>query len=136
MRTIEQIRDFLDAFVSWASAQPDIHAIGLVGSYARAVARDDSDIDLVVLTEQPQKYLAETVWIEEFGQIEKYQFEDYGKLTSLRVWYLDGNEVEYGITVLDWAALPLDKGTQQVISDGMLVLFERSALLSPHIANG
>ena len=105
----------------------------MVGSYARSAARDDSDIDLVILSELPQRYLGDTAWIERFGQVGKYQIEDYGKLTSLRVWYLDGTEVEYGITTLDWVALPLDEGTQQVISDGILVLFERSPLLSPHI---
>jgi predicted nucleotidyltransferase len=133
MKTIEHIHDFIEAFVRWASIQPDIHAVGLVGSYARAAARENSDIDLVILTGQPSKYLAETAWVKQFGQVEKYQIEDYGKLTSLRVWYLDGTEVEYGLTTLDWAALPLDEGTQQVISDGMLVLLEQSPLLSPYI---
>jgi uncharacterized protein len=133
MRTVEHIRNFIDRFVAWASTQPDVHAIALVGSYARAAARDDSDIDLVFLTDQPQKYLESTAWAERFGPIERHQFEDYGKVTSLRIWYRSGIEVEYGLTTPDWAAEPLDAGTQQVIADGMLVLFERNALLSPHI---
>jgi uncharacterized protein len=57
MRTIEDIRDFLDAFILWTSKQPDVQGIALVGSYARGAARDDSDIDLVILTDQPHKYL-------------------------------------------------------------------------------
>jgi len=56
MKTIEPIRDFLDAFVHWASDQPDVQAIALVGSYARGAARYDADIDLVILTDQPSKY--------------------------------------------------------------------------------
>jgi hypothetical protein len=87
----------------------------------------------VLLTDQPQKYLEDSDWPERFGRVEKYQIEDYGKLTSLRVWYLGGLEVEYGISTPDWAAQPLDSGTQEVIADGMLVLFERSVLLSPHV---
>jgi predicted nucleotidyltransferase len=133
MKTIEHIHDFIDAFVDWASTQADVHAVALVGSYARGAARDDSDIDLVLLTDQPQKYLEDSDWPERFGRVEKYQIEDYGKLTSLRVWYLGGLEVEYGISTPDWAAQPLDSGTQEVIADGMLVLFERSVLLSPHV---
>ena len=133
MRTVEHIRDFIDRFVAWASTQPDVHAIALVGSYARAAARDDSDIDLVLLTNHPEKYLADIAWAERFGAVEKHQIEDYGKLTSLRVWYRNGHEVEYGLTTPDWAAQPLDAGTQQVIDDGMLVLFERRVLLSPYI---
>ena len=53
MRTVEHIREFLDTFVAWASAQ----AMALVGSYARGAAKDDSDIDLVILTDRPQTYL-------------------------------------------------------------------------------
>jgi predicted nucleotidyltransferase len=99
MRTIETIRDFLDAFVDWASDLPDIYGIALVGSYARGAARDDSDIDLVLLTDRPQKYLDDIQWTERFGTVEKHQTEDYVKLISPRVWYRDGYEVEYGITM-------------------------------------
>ncbi len=130
MKSAEYIRDFLEAFVNWASAHEDVQAIALVGSYARGEARDDSDIDLVLLTDQSQKYLEELKWIERFGVVEKQQTEDYGKLTSIRVWYQNGYEVEYGITTPDWAAIPLDAGTQEVIRDGIIVLFERGNLLS------
>jgi len=99
MKTTEHIRNFLDAFVPWASAQEDMQAIALVGSYARGAARDDSDIDLVLLTDEPQKYLEDLKWMERCGLVEKHQTEDYGRLTSIRVWYQNGVEVEYGITV-------------------------------------
>jgi predicted nucleotidyltransferase len=98
MKTTDHIRDFLDAFVSWACDQSDVQAIALVGSYARGAAKDDSDIDLVILTDQPQKYLDTIKWTERFGSVEKHQTEDYGKLISIRVWYQNGPEVEYGIT--------------------------------------
>ncbi len=133
MKTIEHIRDFIDAFTQWATTQPDIQAIALVGSYARNAATEPSDIDFVILTGEPSKYLENPEWINQFGSVERQQTEDYGKVTSLRVWYVNGREVEYGISLPDWAALPLDAGTQRVIQDGMRVLFERSALLSPHL---
>ena len=99
MKTVEHIRNFLDHFVIWACDQPDVQAIALVGSYARGAARDDSDIDLVILTDQPRKYLDDLKWIERFGAVERYQTEDYGKLTSLRIWYQNGVEVVYGMTM-------------------------------------
>jgi predicted nucleotidyltransferase len=135
MKTVEHIRDFLDRFMAWASAQSDVQAVALVGSYARAAARDDSDIDLVILSDQPEKYLEDLVWVEQFGEIEKHQTEDYGKLTSVRVWYEDNFEVEYGFTTPDWAAQPLEPGTEKVIKGGMLVLFERGPSLSPLLTN-
>ena len=133
MKNIEHIRDFLDAFVTWASDQADVQGIALVGSYARGAGRDDSDIDLVILTDTPQKYLADLKWIERFGVVEKHQNEDYGKLISARVWYQNGPEVEYGITTPDWAAAPLDAGTKEVMLGGMIVLFERGNLLSLYL---
>ena len=132
MKTIEYIREFLASFVQWASVREDVQAIALVGSYARDEARDDSDIDFVILTSQPEKYLADLKWMEHFGLVEKYQIEDYGKLTSVRVWYQNGMEVEYGFTTPDWAMPPRDAGTQRVLRDGMRVLFERGNLLSQH----
>lgn len=132
MRTMEDISDFLDAFVAWASHEPDVHGIALVGSYTRGTARDDSDIDLVILTKQPSAYLENILWIERFGPVEKHQTENYGKLTSLRVWYQNGVEMEYGITTPDWAATPLDAGTREVMRGGLKVLFERGDLLSRH----
>ncbi len=133
MKNIKHIRDFLDAVVIWTSARADVQGVALVGSYARGAARDDSDIDLVILTDQPSNYLDDIQWIERFGVVEKHQTEDYGRLTSQRVRYQNGPEVEYGITTPDWAAAPLDTGTRRVISDGMLVLFERGNLLSRYL---
>lgn len=132
MQSSEDIRDFLNALVAWASDQSDVQAIALVGSYARGAAREDSDIDLVILTNQPAKYLDDIQWTERFGSVDKHQTEDYGKLISFRVWYLNGPEVEYGITTPDWAATPLDPGTREVILGEMIVLFEREILLSRH----
>ena len=132
MKNTNHIRDFLDAFVKWASAQRDVQSVALVGSYARGEAREDSDIDLVVLTDQFPKYVEDTQWTELFSLVEKVQTEDYGKLTSIRVWYRNGLEVEYGFATPDWAAIPLDAGTHEVIRGGMMVLFERGNLLSRH----
>jgi hypothetical protein len=36
------------------------------------------------------------------------------------------------MTTPDWAATPLDAGTQEVIRGGMIVLFERGNLLSQY----
>ncbi|HEX9386151.1 MAG TPA: nucleotidyltransferase domain-containing protein, partial [Anaerolineales bacterium] len=79
MKNINDIRDFLDNFLAWASAHGDMQAIALVGSYARGEAREDSDIDLVLLTDRPQQYLEDIKWIERFGVMKKHQTEDYGK---------------------------------------------------------
>ena len=127
-----QVNQFLNEFTDWASAQSDIRAVALVGSYARNAATPTSDIDLVVIVTRPDNYMRDLEWTRRFGTVLRHQVEDYGKLVSVRVWYADGREVEYGITVESWAALPLDEGTRRVLSDRMRVLFEREPLLSRH----
>ena len=133
MRTTEHIKIFLNAFTSWASTQADILAVALVGSFARDAATETSDVDLVLLVNDPRKYVENTSWLKQFGLIEKRCTEDYGNVISLRVWYDGGHEVEYGLTTRDWVQLPLDEGTRRVIEDGMRVLLDREALLSPHL---
>jgi hypothetical protein len=86
-----------------------------------------------LITNNPDRYLKNTQWVERFGSVVKQQREDYGKVISLRVWYANGHEVEYGITTLAWVQPPLDEGTRRVIKDGMKILFEREALLSSHV---
>ena len=128
----EQVTRFLNEFVAWALTQPDIRAVALVGSYARNAATETSDVDLVLLTRRPEMFLQDINWAQRFGTIERQQLEDYGLVTSIRVWYTGGLEVEYGLTDERWVATPLDEGTRRVISDGMQILFEREPLLSPH----
>jgi len=128
-----QITQFLSDITQWASEQADVIALALVGSYARNAAKESSDVDLILITEQPEHYLNTQDWYHQFGAVEKQQVEDYGLVTSIRVWYTDGLEVEYGITDERWAAVPLDEGSRQVIADGMQVLFERGTVLSRHL---
>lgn len=129
----DQVAKFLNQVTVWASARADILALALVGSYARNAAKETSDVDLVLIAADPGQYLKDQSWLQRFGTVEKSQVEDYGLLTSIRVWYHDGLEIEYGITDERWSAIPLDAGTQRVIGDGMRVLFEHDDILSRHL---
>jgi hypothetical protein len=68
-------------------------------------------------------------WINEFGDAKSIKVEDWGQVTSLRVFCQEDLEVEYGITTLEWAREPLDEGTRQVIADGMEVMLDKSGIL-------
>jgi predicted nucleotidyltransferase len=125
----KQVKDLLRAVVKWAEIQPDILGIALVGSYARDEAKIDSDVDLVFLTLNPKELIDKPEWITEFGKAKSFEFEDWGVVTSLRVFYQDGLEVEYGITTIEWVIEPLDESTHQVIADGMKVLLDKSGFL-------
>lgn len=121
--------DFLDRVVEWAQNQPAISGVALVGSHARGEARPASDIDLVLLCDDPQVFLSDTSWIERFGDVEACQTEDWGMVTSLRVHYQGGLEVEFGMTTPEWAGLPVDSGTKSVVLNGMRMLMDRDGAL-------
>ena len=53
-----------------------------------------------------------------------------GKYLPKNVWLF-----VYGMTTPDWAAIPLDAGTEEVMRGGIKVLFERGRLLSRHVTS-
>jgi predicted nucleotidyltransferase len=124
------VSDFLDTFRCWASAQPDIEAVALVGSHARGTAAEDSDVDLVILTPDVDRYLLDQSWVSLFGDVAECREEDYGRVTSLRAFYGLGIEAEYGFAAPDWAAAPIDAGTLRVVTDGMEVLYDPRGILA------
>lgn len=130
MATKARVDGFLFEFKRWAATEAGIHAVALIGSYARQTATEVSDVDLIVVVSSPNIYLKYRQWTGLFGNIVREQTELYGKCTSLRVWYDEGMEVEYGFVDESWAALPVDDETRKIISDGMKVMFERKPLLS------
>ena len=122
--------ELVKAVASWAENHVDIVSVALVGSHARGNARVDSDVDLVLQCASPARYLEDLSWISEFGVAKDVSVEDYGVVQSVRVFYEDGPEVEYGITSSEWATLPLDEGTLKVLRDGVKVLLDRDGSLN------
>jgi uncharacterized protein len=119
--------------VEWARAQAGLVALGLVGSHARGAAREDSDLDFLLLVEAPGSYLADMRWVSAFGFPARTRVETWGKVTSLRVWYAEGPEVEFGLAPLDWGSKPADPGDAEVVGEGIVVLFERDEILSERV---
>jgi predicted nucleotidyltransferase len=128
------VYNFLEQVVKWASTTPGIRAAALVGSHARYSARPDSDVDLVLIVDNPQGFTHNRDWINQFGKHVKSQEEDYGLVTSFRIWYQDGLEVEIGFTDQRWVSKPLDEGTRRVMTDGIRVLFEENELISQFLS--
>lgn len=124
------LSDFLSRTTQWAEEHPDIVGLALVGSNARNAAGPDSDIDLSILCKDPDGLLLITRWITLFGQAREIYLEDYGPTRSLRVFYKDGLEVEFGIADPSWVSLPLDPGTRGVLADGARVLYDPLGLLN------
>ena len=61
--------EVLNRFLTWAHSQKDIRAVVVVGSRARTdhPADDYSDLDLVVVTTDSNRYLSQTDWLKPLG---------------------------------------------------------------------
>lgn len=122
---VERTAGFLEHVRAWVEPREDVRALVVVGSVARGDARPGSDVDIVLLTNHPGRYLVNVDWISDFGAAHRVELEVYGKVTSVRVVYDDGLEVEFAIAAADWASTPLDPGTEAVARDGIVVLLDR-----------
>lgn len=120
----------VEAVVEWATDQAGICGVAVVGSYARGTATAESDLDLVILCDEPHELLADGDWVNRFGVCESIEIESYGIVTSIFAGYEWGLEVEFGITPRLWADLPVDDGTARVISDGMKIHYDPEGLLT------
>ena len=130
-QTPERVERLLHQVVAWAAEQEGVKAVVLVGSYARGDARADSDIDLVLLVDDPRGLIEDHRWSARFAPVERLKTENWGEVRSVRVWYSGGPEVEFAVASPDWARRPLDEGTARVLQNGFRSLYDPLLLLSP-----
>jgi hypothetical protein len=118
--------------VAWARCRSDIVGVALAGSWVRGAARDDSDIDLILLVADPRifrrdDWLAEIQWHE--ARPAQWRDADYGVVWSRHVRLIPPCEIELTFCSPSWAGTdPVDAGTAKVISDGCQVLLDKSGL--------
>lgn len=116
---------------SWAAGEPRARALGLVRSWARGTATAESDLDLVLLSDQSTCYTTSTGWLDVLGQPPIVRKEQFGVITERRVRLPSGLHVEFGIGPLSWASTaPVDPGTRRVVSEGLLILHDPDGLLA------
>lgn len=116
---------FFNDLKEYAESTSHIESILIVGSYARGTNKENSDLDIVIITSNKSDMITKQDFTQEFGEVYKQQTEYYGACTSVRAWYSDGKEVEFGIVEPSWVAIPLDTGTYQVLSDGYKLIVDK-----------
>jgi predicted nucleotidyltransferase len=130
MSQAQHISGFLGRLSGWAASRKDIRAVALVGSWARAGARPDSDVDVIVLTDNPAQYIENVDWPVHLGLSRVVRTRSWGAITEQRAT-LPGIEIEFGIGTAEWAATrPVDPGTRRVASDGLVILYDPEELLA------
>jgi len=126
----------LAPITTWARSRPDILALALVGSWARGMAREDSDIDLIVLAERPHEFRG-TTWLNEiqWTGLAGWRDAEYGAAWSRHIGVLPRGEIELTFCAPAWAAVdPIDAGTLRVVSGGCRIVLDKSGLFERLLA--
>lgn len=136
MSTGHQTRDdqaaaAIAAITAWARERADVRAVALVGSRARGTARIDSDVDLILLTTDPDQYRSGDGGLASvFDDARLAGERAWGPVRERRLRLPGGLEVELGIATPEWAAVPLDSGTRRVLVAGARILHDPDGLLA------
>ena len=126
-----EVSAFISGLQTWAAARDDVVAAAIVGSWARGAAREDSDVDVVLLTEDVSAFEADG-WIAELAPAaELVRTAEWGAIAERRLCLPSGLEIEVGIGHPSWArAAPVDPGTRAVVRDGPRPVFDPRGLLA------
>jgi aminoglycoside 6-adenylyltransferase len=98
-QTTHTYEQFIERFVKWAEAQPDIGTAFVIGSQARTTRPADqwSDLDVVVTVDKPERYLSETNWLEAIGNPWITFIEKTGDERERRVLFEGGLDVDFAL---------------------------------------
>ncbi len=131
-RRLREYETLRQRIVAWAHRQDDVDAVLIVGSWARGLARTDSDVDIVVLTRDVARYVADEHWIADAvgAPAPVVRTQRWGELVERRVRLSSGLEIEFGFVAPSWATTdPVDPGTAAVVRDGAQSLYDPLGLI-------
>lgn len=135
----ERAAAFLERFVRWAEGRSDLAGALLVGSQARDDHPADpwSDVDLVLVADDPAPYLADGSWLSELGRpVATFVEPTLAGQSERRVLFDDGLDVD--LPVLSTAAAESFLQEQEgpigtVLRRGVRVLFDRDGGLTERV---
>ena len=127
-----EVEAFLDRAAGWAATRNDLLAAALVGSWARGSPQDDSDVDLLLLTTDPDVYTQHEEWVCGLAPgADLIRTQDWKAITERRLALSSGLEIEVGVGVPSWASTdPVDPGTRRVVGAGLRPLYDPTELLA------
>ena len=133
LRTVDDTASFIGRVTRWAAARADVDAVVLVGSRARADLPADrwSDVDLVLLVTDPERYLADSGWLSALGTplLTFVEPTAVGAFAERRVLFEDGQEVDFAVLPSAAAgALSVDEDALGVLRRGFQVLVDKRGL--------
>ena len=125
-----RVASFIEAVRIWAASSPDVQGLALVGSHARGKSTPESDVDLLYLVEDVERFLRDMRWTQSLGDPVRTETEKWGNVRSIRIWYQDGLEAEFSVALAGWAGLPLDPGSVRILREGIVTLLDPRGILT------
>jgi RimJ/RimL family protein N-acetyltransferase len=127
----EEVEHLLERVAAWAGTQPHLLGVAVVGSQAARSTRPDSDLDLVFLSSDPERYIDDEVWAHELCGGEVRATARRGLLAEQRVMTAWGLELDVGIVPARWASVsPVEPGTAHVARGGLRIVFDPEGSLA------
>lgn len=93
---------FIHMLREFAEITTHIESVIIVGSYARGTNKEDSDLDIVIITSNQSEMVAHQDFVLNFGEVIKKQTEYYGACTYVRVWYKNHIVNNHGYDCIYW----------------------------------
>jgi aminoglycoside 6-adenylyltransferase len=123
--------DLITRFTNWAKAQETIQAAIIIGSRARTDAPADewSDLDIILLTDTPDRYIDSEDWLENIHSysISFLEKTAVGDGVERRVMFDPHLDVDFIILTPEYFAGMLQvKEVQQVFQKGYKMLFDKT----------
>jgi uncharacterized protein len=129
------------AVAGWAFHHEDIHAMALIGSWARGDAHQASDIDLLLLSDSAHEYRRCQEWITEIDfdsagyRVASWEDASYGLVWSYHIELLPPGKVELTFAPCSWARThTVDVGTRRVVKDAFRIIFDKDEMLAKLVA--
>jgi aminoglycoside 6-adenylyltransferase len=126
--------DLVEAAVAdWASERPDVRAAVVVGSRARTDAPADrwSDLDVVLVADDPQALADDASWVAELGSpvLTFLEPTGFGERVERRVLYAHGEDVDFPLlATAEWHLLGELPQARKLLARGHRVLHDEIGL--------
>ena len=130
-----EAQSLTEAIAVWVRASSGLRALALVGSWFRGTARPDSDLDLLILANNPEQYQSDQNWLYQIALPDPFRVISsksvpYGVVWSCHALLDPAAELELTFGALDWASTdPIDAGSRRVISDGFRMIVDKDGRL-------
>ncbi len=132
--TAGELHGVMRAVTEWSAERPEVLAVALAGSRARGEPHPGSDVDLVILVDDPDGFPVAAL-AERLGAA-RPPVRVAGECSSnTRLVMSSGLEIDAGVAAPAWtAARPVDAGTARLVAGGFVVLYDPHDLLGGLLA--